>query len=94
MPRAAHLKRAPPGPDLLKAFIEARNVSYKDAGKAVGVSGTSVWQWVHRQKVPTIQRCEDIATWTANEVPFESWGVERPLVQPFASPKPTGTGER
>jgi len=74
----------------LGAFLKSRDVSYRDAGKALGVSGTMVWHWVHGQKLPTESRCQDIETWTGGDVPFEAWGVERTVVKPWSAQAPTG----
>lgn len=90
MARTPRSKRRTQGAELLGSFLEANRISFRAAGDALGVTGTTVWQWVHGQKVPTAARCQDITTWTNEAVPFEAWGVERMVVKPF-QPDATGT---
>lgn len=89
---ARSIQRAPKGSGVLLQFLNENDISYREAGDALGVSGTTVWQWAHGKKTPTERRCDDIDTWTEGKVPFGSWGVERSVVKPFR-PAATGTDD-
>ena len=73
-----------PGPDLLADFIRTKDVSYRDAGDALHVTHATVWQWTHRERLPTPSRRADIETWTGGAVPATSWGPLPPQVVPLS----------
>ncbi len=86
------------GAGALHAFLTERRISFRAAGEALHVSGTTVWHWCNGVKAPSRARRLDIETWTSGAVPQALWG-EVCTVAPFAEgsePRPgtAATGSR
>jgi len=71
----AHGERSK-GATKLAAFLEKHGISQNAAGRALGVSGVTVHDWIAGTKRPATHRREAIATWTRDAVPADSWALD------------------
>jgi hypothetical protein len=83
------------GAVLFAAFIERNAITLVAAGKALGVSGPTIYDWSTGKKRPRWHHREAIAVWTRDDVPADSWLTddERAAmrdVRPFVPPAESG----
>jgi transcriptional regulator with XRE-family HTH domain len=61
------------GATLLRQWCKANNISQREAGKRMGVSGASVADWKLGKKKPGADNALKIAALTDGAVPIEAW---------------------